>query len=129
MQKPKTKTGLRGNNKRRENRTSGFPRGKSKGTASKRRISTRVDSDKVREILRHELIGLEAEIIEAKNKNLVGINGRIRDETRNMIEIEDKKLIKDQIKLMIKKKGKKYEVDGRQLVGRPEDRIKKIRKI
>lgn len=40
-----------------------------------------------RNILRHELIGLEAEVVEASNPSLVGLRGRIVDETRHMLTI------------------------------------------
>ncbi|RLE60493.1 MAG: ribonuclease P protein subunit [Thermoprotei archaeon] len=84
-----------------------------------------------RNILRHELIGLKAEIIDAKNKCLVGISGLILDETRNMILIGEpggKKrwVIKEQVVLRIYlPDGKRVRVEGKVLVGRPEDRLKK----
>lgn len=84
-----------------------------------------------RNILRHELIGLKAEVIDAKNKYLVGISGFILDETRNMIligEPDGKKrwVIKEQVVLRIYlPDGKKVRVEGKVLVGRPEDRLKK----
>lgn len=47
-----------------------------------------------------------------------------------MLEIDNKKkLIKDQIKFKVEKGGQWFSIDGKQIVGRPEDRIKKIRKI
>ncbi len=85
-----------------------------------------------REIAKHELIGLEVEIVESKNKSLIGIKGKIIDETKNMITIEGdktRKIMKSQIMMKLNIGNKKYEVDGRILVGRPEDRIKKLRKI
>ena len=81
-------------------------------------------------LVRHELIGLEVEIKESTNRNQVGIKGRVVDETYNMLVIETEKGEK-----MVEKKscvfvfrlpkGKKVEVEGWVLVGRPEDRIKK----
>jgi len=82
---------------------------------------------------RHDLIGLCIRIVDAKNKSLVGLEGEIVNETRNMIEVDDgkktRKIMKSQIKIEVEIQGKKYEVDGRVLVGRPEDRIKKIRRL
>ncbi len=73
------------------------------------------------------------EITEAKNKSLIGLKGKIIDETRNMLTLDTKKgikkLIKSQVKLKMKFKNKNIEIDGRLLVNRPEDRIKKVRKI
>ncbi len=85
-----------------------------------------------REIAKHELIGLEVEIVESKNKNLIGVKGKIIDETKNMITIEGdktRKIMKSQVMMKMNIGNRKYEVDGRILVGRPEDRIKKLRKI
>ena len=81
-----------------------------------------------KEIVRGELIGLSIEVIDAKNPSVVGIKGKIIDETKNTIVIQSdkvKKLIKNQIKMKIKLKDKIIEIDGKNLVGRPEDRIKK----
>ena len=39
-------------------------------------------------ILKHELIGLSVEIVKSSNPNLVGIKGRVVDETRNTLLIE-----------------------------------------
>jgi ribonuclease P protein subunit POP4 len=85
-----------------------------------------------KEIAKHELIGLEIEIVESKNKALIGIKGKITDETKNTITVEDgreRKIMKSQIMMKTKIGNKEYEIDGRILVGRPEDRIKKQRKI
>ncbi len=75
-----------------------------------------------------ELLGLEATIKEAKNKTLIGINGKIVEETRNLIVIETekgkKKAIKSQILLEILVNGKKREIKGERLVGRSDERIK-----
>ena len=51
-----------------------------------------------------ELIGSIIEVIESKNKYLIGIKGKVIDETRNMIIIQDqnneiKKLIRSLVKI------------------------------
>lgn len=88
---------------------------------------------KLKDVVRHELIGKKIEITDAENKTLIGLKGEIIDETRNMLTIETKndvkKLIKSQIKMKIKYEGKTLEVNGKLLVGRPEERIKKIRSL
>jgi len=80
-------------------------------------------------MIRHELIGSEIKVISSKNQNLENVEGRIIDETRNMIIIDTKngikKIIKSQAKMEINLKGRKIEIDGKELVGRPEERIKK----
>lgn len=82
-----------------------------------------------RNIIRHELIGLEAEIVKAKNPSLVGIKGKIIDETRNTIIIRQgkkmKRILKEHAVFNIRVENKIVQLDGKLLVGRPEERIKK----
>ncbi|MBS3163436.1 ribonuclease P protein subunit [Candidatus Woesearchaeota archaeon] len=79
-------------------------------------------------LLDQEFIGLTIIITQSKNKTLVGLKGKIVDETRDMITIKtskgDKKLIKKEIRFQIID-GKTMEIDGFKIIGRPEDRIKK----
>jgi ribonuclease P protein subunit POP4 len=81
-------------------------------------------------LVRHELIGLEVEVKKSTNKSQIGIKGRVVDETYNMLVIEtrkgEKKVEKKSCVFVFKlPNGKKVEVEGWVLVGRPEDRIKK----
>jgi ribonuclease P protein subunit POP4 len=81
-------------------------------------------------LVRHELIGLRAKVVESSNPKNVGIKGRIVDETRNTFTIEkkdgkEKKLIKEENVFVFDLSGEKVRVEGKILVGRPEDRIKK----
>ncbi len=81
-------------------------------------------------IARYELIGLNAEVVNAKNESLIGVKGKIVDETKFTIVIEnengqEKKLLKEQITLKMKIKDKVYKINGEILIGRPEDRLKK----
>lgn len=79
----------------------------------------------LKDVLRLELIGSEIEVIDAKNETLKGIKGKVVDETRNTITIETKEkrkvLIKDQVTI----KWKEKIVKGKNLLARPEDRLKK----
>jgi len=79
----------------------------------------------MRHIARYELIGLEAEVTDSKNKDNIGIKGIIRDETKNTITIENKKLLKNNITLKIKIDNQMISVPGTQLAGRPKERIQK----
>lgn len=85
------------------------------------------------DIARSELIGLEAEVTDAKNKSLIGLKGLIVDETKSILSIETKdgikKVIKSQVMLTIMFEGRTFQIDGKILVGRPEDRLKKVRKV
>lgn len=82
-----------------------------------------------KDIIRHELIGLNTEIVKAKNPSLVGIKGKIIDETKNTITIKQKekmkKILKEQAVLNLKVGNKVFQINGKLLVGRPEDRLKK----
>ena len=79
----------------------------------------------VKNILLHELIGLHCEVIDSKNKSQIGINGEIDNETMKMISINNKNVYKKGSIFRINLDGKKLDIDGDYLVGRPEDRIKK----
>jgi len=104
-------------------------------------------------IIHHELIGLETKVAASSNMSLIGIEGRIIDETRNMfkIEVADSSAIQTDVQeISIPKScssfiftipsvsGKRYlpitiKVDGRLLLSQPENRIqtkfkKKFRK-
>jgi ribonuclease P protein subunit POP4 len=81
-------------------------------------------------LLRHELIGLECRVLRASNPALLGLKGRIVDETRNMITVigrgGEKRIPKRETTLqLILPEGETVEVEGKRLVKRPEDRIKR----
>ena len=81
-------------------------------------------------ILKHELIGLSVEIVKSSNPNLVGIKGRVVDETRNTLLIEkfdgrEVRIPKDVAVFRFKLNDKSVDVIGALLIGRPEDRLKK----
>ncbi len=81
-------------------------------------------------ILRHELIGLRVDIVEATHRGYV-CSGKIVDETKNTIKIRleggmEKTLPKDCIALKITLPDETVvRVDGKLLVARPEERLKK----
>ncbi|MFH7880936.1 MAG: ribonuclease P protein component 1 [Candidatus Aenigmatarchaeota archaeon] len=83
-----------------------------------------------RNLVRHELIGLEVEVIESKNPYQIGIKGKVVDETYKTLVIEtpkgEKRVAKNDCVFVFKiPNGKKVRVEGWVLVGKPEDRIKK----
>ncbi|MCD6274916.1 MAG: ribonuclease P protein subunit [Candidatus Aenigmarchaeota archaeon] len=77
------------------------------------------------DFLRDEFIGKKVEIVESKNKDLVGIKGKIVDETKNMFEIESKGKTKKVQKNICKFKflPENIIIDGKIINYRPEDRI------
>ncbi len=84
-----------------------------------------MDKDKIMDFLRDEFIGKKVEIVESKNKDLVGIKGKIVDETKNMFEIESKGKTKKVQKNICKFKflPENIIIDGKIINYRPEDRI------
>jgi ribonuclease P protein subunit POP4 len=78
-------------------------------------------------ILRHEMIGLEIEIVESSNKDLLGILGKIVFERRNVLLIESggkKRCVPKEIvhKMKINLISGVCFISGSALIGRPEDR-------
>ncbi len=79
---------------------------------------------------KHELIGLPLEVVRATHPGIVGLKGRVVDETRNMLVVDVGGREK-----MIPKQGSRFrfdvqggtEVEGDEIRFRPEDRIKKAR--
>ena len=86
-------------------------------------------------LVRHELIGLQVEVVSSTNKFNIGAKGTVTDETRQTLTIETEKGVckkaernfaKDQCTFKFTlPSGQKVKVYGRLLVARPEDRIKK----
>jgi len=86
-------------------------------------------------VVRHELIGLRVRVAESTDPMLRGLNGTVVDETHNMLVIETKRAGKPAVEKRLSKQNSvfifalpnkvKVKVDGRLLVGRPEDRVKK----
>ncbi|MBI2548927.1 ribonuclease P protein subunit [Candidatus Woesearchaeota archaeon] len=81
------------------------------------------------ELLRGELIGRELTVVDSLNKVLIGMHGKIIDETKQTLVITTttgrKQLLKNTITIELVIEGKKISVQGKLLVGRPEDRVKK----
>ena len=74
----------------------------------------------------YELVGLEIEVIKAANQSNVGIKGKVVDETRFLLKVEQagkiKNLLKQNIIFKIKHNGQI--VDGKTIVKRSEERLK-----
>ena len=82
------------------------------------------------EIIRGEFIGTESRIARSHHPDYVGISGRVINETKNTFTIfyagKAKNVIKDSAVFNFKfSDGTVVEIDGKLLVGRPEDRLKK----
>ncbi len=96
-------------------------------------------------IIHHELIGLDTKVADSTNASLIGIEGRIVNETKNILtvdnDVQEKKIPKSCSSFIFtipSVEGKRYlpltiKVDGRLLLSQPEKRIqtkfkKKFRK-
>ena len=83
-------------------------------------------------IIYHELIGLPVRVIKSTHKGYL-ISGLVIDETKNMIIIESdviKKIPKNVSTFeFLLSEGETVEVEGKKIIGRPEDRIKNIYKL
>ena len=78
-----------------------------------------------RNILQHELIGLEAEVTASPNRSLVGTKGKVMMETKNTITVGARTVPKKGAVIAFKLAGRNVNVSGDRLVARPEERIKK----
>ncbi len=81
-------------------------------------------------LVRHEMISLPVKIVKSTDPTQKRITGRVIDETYNTLKIEtkdgEKTLIKGNCVFVFTLPDKaKVQVDGKLLVSRPEDRIKK----
>ena len=82
-------------------------------------------------LVRHELISLPVKIVKSTDPTQKGITGRVIDETYNTLKVEmksgnEKTVIKENCIFVFTLPNKtKVQVDGKLLVSRPEDRIKK----
>jgi len=82
-------------------------------------------------LVRHELIGLPIKIFKSTDPTQKGVSGKVIDETYNTLKIETKigreKVItkSNAIFIFTLPDKTKVEVDGKVLIGRSEDRIKK----
>lgn len=81
-------------------------------------------------IVRHELVGLEVRVVDSTNPSQVGLSGRVVDESRNMLSIDTGKAVKSLAKedctfSFRLPSGEWLRVKGSLLVARPEDRVKK----
>ncbi len=81
-------------------------------------------------IVQDEFLGLELTVVKSLNYSNVGITGKVVNETRNTFTIsqngEQKVLVKDtSVFSFIMTDGTVVEIDGKAIMGRPEDRIKK----
>lgn len=78
--------------------------------------------------IKEEFIGLYVEVIDSKNKDYIGIFGKIVDETKNTFKIDTEDGIKTVIKefctFLFYKEGYVIKLNGKLIKKRPWERIK-----
>lgn len=82
-------------------------------------------------ILRNEIIGLETEVLKDSNPANVGIRGKVIDETMKTLVIRGTgtwRIAKKDAVFKFLLDGVAVKVEGKALMGRPEDRVKKQNK-
>lgn len=83
---------------------------------------------KPKNLTKHELIGLTCTVVESTDPGLIGVEGLVVGETRNMLHIETvskvKKVPKENCVFVFKIDGR-AKVSGEKLLARPEDRVKR----
>ncbi len=82
------------------------------------------------DIINGEFIGTSGRVAESRHPDYVGINGKVVDESKNTLTImqggKAKKVVKEAAVFQFQFSGEAIvEIDGKLLVGRPEDRLKK----
>jgi ribonuclease P protein subunit POP4 len=82
------------------------------------------------EIIRYEFIGTEGKVARSPHEGYVGLGGKVVSETKNtftfLLKGKEKSVIKESAVFNFKfEDGTVVEIDGKLLVGRPEDRVKK----
>ncbi len=82
-----------------------------------------------RNILLHELIGLETKVINDSNPSNRGVSGIVIDETRKTLVLrangKTARIAKKNATFTFNLPEGGFEVEGAVLVGRPEDRVKR----
>lgn len=83
-----------------------------------------------KDLVRHELTGLQAEVVQSSHRGLLGFKGKIVEESMKMLVISsgngDKSLPKKSIVLRIDLPGgTKTEIPGTDLLYRPIERTKR----
>ncbi|MGZ7049412.1 MAG: ribonuclease P protein component 1 [Methanobacterium sp.] len=81
-------------------------------------------------IFRHELVGLPVKVVKSTHDGFIGIEGKVVDETKNTIIIEEKgteKIVPKEVATFhfYLPDGNVIEIEGKIIIARPEDRIKK----
>ncbi len=79
------------------------------------------------------LIGLQTRIVSSSSKELIGIEGKVIDETKNTIIVERdskiRRIMKKGNSFEVSIQGKKVKIEGDKIMFRPEEKAKSIKLI
>lgn len=75
-------------------------------------------------ILMHEMIGLNVKIVKSSDPKKIGLKGKIIDETKNTFILENKKIIPKKECFFEFNLDEKIIIDGKNILKRPEERLK-----
>jgi len=81
-------------------------------------------------VVQYEFIGLETTVVKSSNPDVVGLSGKVVEETRNTLTIlqdnTENVIVKDTSVFEFVLPDKTVvEIDGKVIMGRPEDRLKR----
>ncbi|MCD6324171.1 MAG: ribonuclease P protein component 1 [Desulfurococcales archaeon] len=85
-------------------------------------------------LLRHELVGLDVRVIDHPSRSLIGASGKVIYETKKTLHVAD---LSGKVRIIPKEHGKflfklgsktTVRVNGSRLIGRPEERLKRVRR-
>ncbi len=82
------------------------------------------------DIIRYEFIGTEGNVTQSSHKDYIGVGGQVVSETKNTFTFQSKgrakRVLKELAVFNFKfNDGTVVEIDGKLLIGRPENRLKK----
>lgn len=84
-------------------------------------------------IVLHELIGLQAEVVNSSDRSQIGIKGRVIDETKNLIYLSDntltRKIVKKTSTFRFSEGKNRFVVEGEEINFRPYERTEKALKF
>jgi len=83
-------------------------------------------------LIYHELVCLETKVVNSKVKSLVGLNGKVVMETKNMLYVDDGRKVRAVPKKVsvfefLLPSGQSVKLSGISIIGRPENRLSKMR--
>ena len=78
-------------------------------------------------LLMHELIGLEATVMKSNNEQIIGISGKVMDETKSMLFLNTvngiKKISKENVEWKFSFDKNESIVNGNLITKKPQDRL------